>query len=270
MTTSVIGTAPAIEAIGLGKTFGGRGRVKREALAEITFSVERGRTLAIVGESGAGKSTLVRCIAGLETPTAGETLIHGAPHACRAGRVSPVQMVFQNPSDALDSMRSVGSSIAEPLRGRSRAARRARVAELLSLVGINPARAKDRPRSFSGGQLQRIVIARALAPEPSVLLCDEPTSALDVSVQAQIINLLLKLQKEHGFAAIVVTHDLAVAKVLADDVLVLRHGKSLFYGAVNDLLDENLAHDPYVTGLVRASRHAELGLGAGEQELALG
>lgn len=258
MTDLQASRSPAIEVAGLSKAFAVHGGPTRTALEDITFAVEPGETTAIVGESGAGKSTLVRCIAGLEKPSAGRILIHGEPLALRPRRTSPVQMVFQDPSGALDPMRSVGSSIAEPLLGRRRPDRRARVAELLSLVGINATRATERPGSFSGGQLQRIVIARALAPLPKVLLCDEPTSALDVSVQAQIINLLLELQQKHGFACIIVTHDLAVARVLADKILVLRRGRSLFYGTIDQVLHPTRPLDPYVDRLVHASRETEL------------
>jgi ABC-type dipeptide/oligopeptide/nickel transport system ATPase subunit len=137
---------------------------------------------------------------------------------------SRVQIVFQQPLEALNPFHSVGRSIGEPMKGLRRAERRAQVRDLLDAVGIASSRLDDRPARFSGGQLQRIVIARALAARPKVLLCDEPTSSLDVSVQAQIINLLVELQKQLNFAAILVTHDLAVAKVLSDEVLVLRSG----------------------------------------------
>jgi ABC-type dipeptide/oligopeptide/nickel transport system ATPase subunit len=133
-------------------------------------------------------------------------------------------MVFQDPREALNPFRSIGQSVGEPLRQLSEVDCRHRVATLLSHMGLDPTRAAERPSAFSGGQLQRVVIARALAPSPQVLLCDEPTSSLDVSVQAQIVNLLLQLQQEHGFACVLVTHDLTVARVLADDVLVLRRG----------------------------------------------
>ncbi|WP_020502555.1 ABC transporter ATP-binding protein [Sciscionella marina] len=247
---------PAIEVAGITKTFGSR--AVRPALDTVSFTVLPGYTTAVVGESGAGKTTLIRCVAGLEKPSSGEILIHGKPLVPRPGHTSPVQMVFQNPSDALDPMRSIGSSIAEPLRGTARGQRRSRVRELLSLVGINPSRAAERPRAFSGGQLQRVVVARALAPAPDVLLCDEPTSALDVSVQAQIINLLLELQEQHRFAMVLVTHDLAVAKVLADDILVLRKGTTRFYGDVHELLTPSGPLDEYVAGLVDTSRASEL------------
>ncbi len=197
---------------------------QRVVLQDVSFAVPAGRTLGVIGESGAGKSTLVRLLAGLEHPTGGRVEIDGSPVRLRPGRSSPVQMVFQQPLSALNPHRSVGDSIAEPIHRVSRDARQAIVASLMERVGIPPARAGQRPSRFSGGQLQRIVLARALAGQPRVLLCDEPTSALDVSVQAQIINLILELQLEQQFACVLVTHELNVAKVLADEVLVLRSG----------------------------------------------
>ena len=244
---------PAIRVSGLHKVFARRGMPPRTSLADVTFAVSAGHTLAVVGESGAGKTTLVRCVAGLERPTSGQVEIHGRPHELRHGDAGSVQMVFQNPTDALNPMRSVGWSVGEPLRTGRAAQRRVRVAELLTQVGIDPSRAGFRPMAFSGGQLQRIVIARAIASSPAVLLCDEPTSALDVSVQAQIINLLLRLQRELAFAGIVVTHDLGVARALADHVLVLRAGHVLFNGPWDQLLAPTEPLDPYVAGLVEAA-----------------
>lgn len=206
------------------KEFRMRGRTT-VAVADCSFSVAPSRTLAVVGESGAGKSTLAKVIAGLERPTQGSVLVGGRPLVTKGGRPSPVQMVFQQPAESLDPFHSVGRSVAEPLHGLGRDERRARVEGLLARVGINPAHADRRPVAFSGGQLQRIVLARALAAEPRVLLCDEPTSALDVSVQAQIVNLLLELQAAIGFACVLVTHDLSLVRVLADEVLVLRDGQ---------------------------------------------
>lgn len=214
----------ACRAMDLSRTFRTRSGV-REALAAVSFEVAAGRTLAVVGESGAGKTTLARIIAGLDRPTSGELTIDGEPGRIVAGRPHRVQMVFQSPFDALNPFLSIERSLGEPLLAVARTERRAVVMRLLERVGIEPARAKQRPASFSGGQLQRIVLARALAGSPRVLLCDEPTSALDVSVQAQIVNLLLALQEEQSFACVLVTHDLHVAKVLADDVLVLKDGR---------------------------------------------
>jgi ABC-type dipeptide/oligopeptide/nickel transport system ATPase subunit len=200
------------------------GNTSRVALQNVSFELDLGATVAVVGESGAGKSTLARMIAGLDTPTCGDILLNGVAPRPRAGVPSPVQMVFQDPREALNPFRSIGQSVGEPLRRLSATERKHRVAAALTRVGLDPARAGERPAAFSGGQLQRVVIARALAPSPQLLVCDEPTSSLDVSVQAQIVNLLLQLQQEHGFACVLVTHDLAVARVLADDVLVLRRG----------------------------------------------
>jgi ABC-type glutathione transport system ATPase component len=210
-------------------------RTPRPAVAGVSFELERGRTLAIVGESGAGKSTLARMIVGLERPTSGRVTLDGRDVRTRYGRVSPLQMVVQNPFDGLNPLRSIGWSVGEPLRKRPRRERRARVGELLELVGIDPRRAGERPRAFSGGQLQRIVTARALAADPQVLICDEPTSALDVSVQAQILNLLLRLQAELHFACVLVTHDLGVVRVLAEDVLVLKDGAVVEQRAADEL-----------------------------------
>jgi ABC-type dipeptide/oligopeptide/nickel transport system ATPase subunit len=197
---------------------------ERWSVQDVNFVLTRGRTIAVVGESGAGKSTLTRILAGLERPVRGRVLVDGSPVRTRPGAVSPVQMVFQHPEQALNRFCGIGASVSEPLRHSGRRDRRRRVGELLESVGIPSSRFDDKPSAFSGGQLQRIVIARALAAEPRVLLCDEPTSALDVSVQAQIINLLLALQSQRGFACVLVTHDLGVAKVLADEVLVLKNG----------------------------------------------
>ena len=220
---AVAATVPALEVEGVRKEFRRRGGVL-VAVREVWCSVERRRTLAVVGESGAGKSTLARVIAGLERPTSGRVLVAGQPLVLRGGVASPVQMVFQQPGESLDPLSSVGRSVAEPLHAMSGRERERRVASLLARVGINPAHAGRRPSAFSGGQLQRIVLARALAAEPQVLVCDEPTSALDVSVQAQFVNLLLELQAQIGFACVLVTHDLSLVRVLADDVLVLKDG----------------------------------------------
>jgi ABC-type dipeptide/oligopeptide/nickel transport system ATPase subunit len=219
------GTArAALEVEDVGHGYGPRGRTTW-VLEGVSFRLGAGETLAVVGESGAGKSTLSRLIAGLETPRRGRVLVDGQAHRVRSGRVSPVQMVFQHPEQALSRHISVGSSVAEPVRARPRAERRAMVETALEQVGISGSRARDKPAAFSGGQLQRIVTARALIARPAVLLCDEPTSALDVSVQAQIVNLLLEQQAERNYACVLVTHDLGVAKVLADHILVLKDGR---------------------------------------------
>jgi ABC-type glutathione transport system ATPase component len=217
----------------------------------VSFELALGATIAVVGESGAGKSTLGRLIAGFERPTSGTITVDGEPPRLRRGRASVTQAVFQHPAEALNPLLSVGTSIAEPLQRAPRARRRARVAELLEAVGIPTARANDRPSAFSGGQLQRIALARALAGEPKLLLCDEPTSALDVSVQAQIVNLLLATQEQLGFACVLVTHDLAVAKSLADDVLVLRNGAVVEHSSADAFFAA--PREPYARELLSAS-----------------
>ncbi|HZV72189.1 MAG TPA: ATP-binding cassette domain-containing protein [Conexibacter sp.] len=223
----------------------------REVLRDVGFTLEAGRTLAVVGESGAGKSTLSRLVAGLELPTSGRVRVAGVAPTVRYGAVSPVQMVFQHPTEALNRFLSVGASVAEGLRRLPRRERAAYVAALLEQVGIDPSRARERPKTFSGGQLQRIVTARALAAEPKLLLCDEPTSALDVSVQAQIVNLLLALQERNGFACLLVTHDLGVARVLADDVLVLRDGEMVELAPADDFFAG--PSTPYAQELLRTT-----------------
>jgi peptide/nickel transport system ATP-binding protein len=195
------------------------------ALDDVSFGLGVGETLAIIGESGSGKSTLTRLLAGLETPTSGTVRIMGATPRLVPGRPGPAQVVFQDPAGSLNPYREIWKSVAEPLRHMDGRAKKGAAREMLGTVGIEPSRQHDRPTRFSGGQLQRIAIARALVAAPQVLICDEPTSALDVSVQAQILNLLHELQQEIGFTCVFVTHDLAVAQVVALHVIVLAHGR---------------------------------------------
>jgi ABC-type dipeptide/oligopeptide/nickel transport system ATPase subunit len=237
------------------RAYSKRGTV-RTALATVSFETLRGTTTAIVGESGAGKSTLARIVCGLEPPTSGTVLIGGEPPRLTSGAPSRAQMVFQNPGEALDPTWPITRSVAEPLKRLSRRDRAARALDLLRQVGISPARGGDRPASFSGGQLQRIVIARALAAEPAVLVCDEPTSALDVSVQAQIINLLLALQAQSRFACLLITHDLGVARRMADNVLVLKDGRAVEHSSASAFFAEPT--DSYSRLLLEAARRQEL------------
>ena len=255
MTAQAGPLAPSLVVDHVRKEFHGRGTTK-VAVADVSFTVEPRRTLAVVGESGAGKSTLAKVIAGLERPTSGRVLVAGRPLVQRGGVASPVQMVFQQPAESLDPYSSIGRSVAEPLHGIPAAERDARVEALLRRVGIDSSHASRRPTRFSGGQLQRIVLARALAAQPAVLLCDEPTSALDVSVQAQIVNLLLELQSSIGFACILVSHDLALVRVLADDVLVLRDGHVVELSAAEGFFRAPAAD--YSRGLLQANRKQSL------------
>ncbi|WP_424461956.1 ABC transporter ATP-binding protein [Paradevosia shaoguanensis] len=210
-----------------------------QAVKGVSLSVSPGETLSVVGESGCGKSTLARMLVGLETPDEGEILFKGEPIRRDRALRRQVQMVFQDPYLSLNPRRTVLDIIAEPLdvHGLAKgAARKQRVEELLSAVGLDPAAASRFPHEFSGGQRQRIGIARALAAEPSVLVCDEPVSALDVSVQAQVVNLLIDLQKRLDLAIIFIAHDLAVVRAISQRVMVMYLGRAVEEGAGDQVL----------------------------------
>jgi peptide/nickel transport system ATP-binding protein len=228
-----------LKVVGLRKQFPGRrllgGRAPAvKAVDGISFELTRGETLGLVGESGSGKSTLGRTILQLEHPTAGSVVFDGQEIAGQSERMlRPIrrnmQMIFQDPQSSLDPRMKVGDIIAEPIvihdLVRGRAARKRRVAELLDLVRL-PAAAADRyAREFSGGQRQRIGIARAIAMNPRLVISDEAVSALDVSIQAQIINLLMDLQAELHFAHLFIAHDLAVVRHIADRIAVMFLGR---------------------------------------------
>ncbi|MEI4485353.1 ABC transporter ATP-binding protein [Frigidibacter sp. MR17.14] len=205
------------------------------AVQEVTFTVPKGRTLALVGESGCGKSTVARLVTGLYPPTEGA--ITFAPG--RDGRPMMAQMIFQDPHASLNPRWKVGDIIAEPIREfrlrSGEAATAARVSELLTTVGLSPDDARRFPHEFSGGQRQRISIARALASEPEFLVCDEPTSALDVSVQAQILNLMRRLQDQLGLTYLFISHDLSVVRHMADRIAVMYLGRIVEEAATEDL-----------------------------------
>ena len=224
-----------IRAQDISKVFGRRGRTGTDTHAVRSASLELapGQTLGLVGQSGSGKSTLARIILGLLPATSGEVLFDGSP-ASKFGRPErarfrrEVQAVFQDPRQSLNWRLDIASIVTEPLRNYGigdRAERRARAAELLDQVSVSPKLLTRRPPEVSGGQLQRIAIARALALQPRYLICDEPLSALDVSVQAGILNLLLDLQQRQGLAMLFISHDLAVVRHLSDQVLVMRQGE---------------------------------------------
>ena len=233
-------SAPLIQARDLVKHFPirsglfGRAEKSVQAVNGVSFDIARGETLALVGESGCGKSTVGKCLTRLIPLTSGEIRLDGQriddlPNAQMKAVRKRLNIVFQDPFSSLNPRLTVEDLIAEPLRShalaRTRAARQARVAELLEQVGL-PAESMARmPHQFSGGQRQRICIARALASDPDVIVCDEAVSALDVSVQAQIINLLMDLQRELGLAMLFISHDLAVVEHMSDRVAVMYLGR---------------------------------------------
>ncbi|MFD5419387.1 ABC transporter ATP-binding protein [Streptomyces sp. NPDC127069] len=251
---------PLLEVTGLRKTFPGRGRRGRRdpltALDGVDLVLHPGETLGIVGESGSGKSTLARTIVQVHEPTSGAVRFRGrelsgaSPETSRALR-REVQMVFQDPFSSLNPRMTVGQIIAEPLIAHGlgdRAQRAERVAALLRQVGLDPEAAGRHPRAFSGGQRQRIGIARALAPEPSVLICDEPVSALDVSVQAQVVNLLTDLQRDLGLALLFIAHDLAVVRQISHRIAVMHRGQVVETGPADEVCTRP-AH-PYTRALL--------------------
>ncbi|MEO8311780.1 MAG: dipeptide ABC transporter ATP-binding protein [Caldimonas sp.] len=211
--------------------FAEAGRVR--ALEDVSLSLAPGRTLAVVGESGCGKSTLARQIAMLETPTSGSVVIGGvetasADAAARRALRKSVQMVFQNPFASLNPRKKIGPALEEPLAintALSPPEREARARAMLSRVGLSPEHYRRYPHMFSGGQRQRVAIARALMLEPRLVVADEPVSALDVSIQAQVLNLLMDLQESTGVAYVFISHNLAVVELIADEVVVMYLGR---------------------------------------------
>lgn len=220
----------------LARVIGRKPRRILKAVDGVSFSVERGSTYAIVGESGCGKSTIARLSAGLYRPTGGE--LNYAHGASSDGRLR-VQMIFQDPYASLNPRWKVKDIVAEPIRElglrQGAAAIRERVDELLGLVGLAKADGEKYPHAFSGGQRQRISIARALATEPEFLVCDEPTSALDVSVQAQILNLMMDLQHRLNLTYMLISHNLAVVRHASDQIAVMYLGRIVEQGPTEEL-----------------------------------
>jgi len=220
------------------------------AVEDVSFRIAPGTTFALVGESGCGKSTIARTIAGIQRPTSGAVVFQ--PNADANSRRVRLQMIFQDPYASLNPGWRVGRIVAEPivthglLKGD---AVRERVAELLGLVGLSSEDARKRPHQFSGGQRQRISIARALAANPSFIVCDEPTSALDVSVQAQIINLLRGLQRRLGLTYLLISHNLAVVARMADTIGVMYLGRLVEQGDAAQLIQS--PRHPYARLLLR-------------------
>ncbi|SFS62346.1 ABC transporter ATP-binding protein [Streptomyces sp. ok210] len=248
---------PLLEAIGLRREFG-RGRSRVTAVDGVSLTVHPGETLGIVGESGSGKTTLGRMLVRLLDPTAGRLHYRGteigslSDKALRPHR-RELQMVFQDPVASLNPRRSIGESVADPLRAAGALDDpriRARVQELLERVGLDPDRYDRYPHEFSGGQRQRVGIARALAADPRLIVCDEPVSALDVTTQAQVTALLAELQRELGLGLVFIAHDLAVVRQVSDRVAVMRQGRIVEQGSVDEVY--GAPQDPYTRQLLAA------------------
>ncbi len=228
-------------------------------MGDISFRLERGRTLAVVGESGCGKSTLARMVALIEKPTAGQLTLVGhdavnPPSERRRELRQAVQLVFQNPYGSLNPRKKVAAVLEDPLAinttlGKSERAAKAR--EMLARVGLRPEHANRYPHMFSGGQRQRIAIARALMLEPRLVVADEPVSALDVSIQAQVLNLLADLQAELGLAYLFISHDLGVVRHIAHDVLVMYLGHAVEQGPKARIFERPL--HPYTQALLAST-----------------
>ncbi|WP_310962088.1 ABC transporter ATP-binding protein [Nocardioides terrisoli] len=255
---------PLLEVRDLSKVFpvrhGGKTRQLR-ALDGVSLQLGRGETLGLVGESGCGKSTLARTLLMLERPDGGSIRFDGVDPLSLSGKEMldfrrRVQMVFQDPFASLNARMSAGDIVSEPWRThrgmyKTSRDRAARVRELLHLVGLRPSDAAKYPQEFSGGQRQRLGIARALALNPDLIVCDEPVSALDLSVQAQVLNLLNDLQKELGVAYLFISHDLSVVRHVADRVVVMYLGRVVERGTTEPTFDRPV--HPYTSALMSAA-----------------
>jgi ABC-type glutathione transport system ATPase component len=239
------------------------------AVDDVGFTLDHGRTVALVGQSGSGKSTIARLLLQLERPTAGEILLDGRPVARRGpGLVRYrrlVQMVFQDPFASLNPHHDVAHHLARPLRlhhpDLTRADVDARIRHLLERVQLDPGLAGRRPHELSGGQRQRVAIARALAPSPDVLIADEPVSMLDVSIRLGVLNLLATLQREEDLGVLYITHDLATARHFSDDILVMYRGRIVEHGPADEVI-LNPRHE-YTRLLADATPDPERRFGAG-------
>ena len=229
------------------------------AVGGLSFEVAAGRTLAVVGESGCGKSTLARMVSLIEKPSAGELSVNGidvvrATPAARQTLRKSVQMVFQNPYGSLNPRKKIGAILEAPLAINTPLApaqRAERARAMLAKVGLRPEQYERYPHMFSGGQRQRIAIARALMLEPALVVADEPVSALDVSVQAQVLNLMADLQRELAVAYLFISHDLAVVRYIAHDVLVMYLGLAMEQGDKEQIFDRPL--HPYTRALLAST-----------------
>ncbi|KJS00026.1 MAG: peptide ABC transporter ATP-binding protein [Desulfobulbaceae bacterium BRH_c16a] len=233
------------------------------ALDGATFTLAKSRTLAVVGESGCGKSTLARLVTMIEKPTSGELRIGGidvtrADKATLMDLHKTVQIVFQDPYGSLNPRQKIGHALEEPLlvnTAMAKKERREAALDIISLVGLRPEHYDRYPHMFSGGQRQRIAVARALMLNPQIVVLDEPVSALDVSIQAQILNLIVRLQEQFELAYLFISHDLSVVKHIADEVMVMYLGKPVESGSRDNLF--STPHHPYTRALLSATPVAD-------------
>jgi oligopeptide/dipeptide ABC transporter ATP-binding protein len=247
---------PLLEVRNLTKRFAGRGGGVVRAVENVSFSIGRGETFALVGESGCGKTTVTKLVLGLEKPTSGEILFHGADLAKASSSAMhayrrQAQAVFQDPYSSLNPRLRVRTIIAEPLMAHGigdRSSQRGRVAEVLDVVGLPKTAVDLYPHEFSGGQRQRIAIARALALKPSFMVLDEPISALDVSIRAQILNLLADIQDQFGLTYLIVAHDLALVEHFSSSVAVMYLGSMAELGPTEAVFSAPL--HPYTKALL--------------------
>ncbi|QSR89667.1 ABC transporter ATP-binding protein [Methylacidiphilum caldifontis] len=230
-----------------------------KAVDEVSFKIKKGQTVGLVGESGSGKTTIGRTIVKLQDPTAGSILFEGEPiHHLSQRQFRPyrkkIQMIFQDPHNSLNPRLNIEAILREPLDihfpGMTKNQKREKIVDLLEKVGLKADHIFRYPHEFSGGQRQRIGIARAIAVNPQLIICDEPVSALDVSVQAQIINLLLDLQEELKLSYLFISHDLAVVEYVSDYVLVLNKGKIVEEGIPEEIYKH--PKDEYTKKLISA------------------
>ena len=262
-------TKPVLEARDIVRDYHVRGGMFGKArtvhaVKGVSFSVEKGKTLAIVGESGCGKSTLARIITLIDAPTSGELFIDGNKVDIAKTALTPemrqkVQIIFQNPYGSLNPRQKIGDVLGEPLlinTDKSAGERRDLAMKMLLKVGLEAKHFNRYPHMFSGGQRQRIAIARALMLNPSLLVLDEPVSALDLSVQAQVLNLLADLQDEFQLTYVFISHDLSVVRYIADDVMVMYYGEAVEYGSRDEVFS-NPQHS-YTKTLFAATPRADV------------
>lgn len=244
---------PLLELKGISKAFH-----NLQVLSNISLEVDRGQAIGIVGESGAGKTTLAAIAAGLVKPSSGKVIIEGAAVDGRAQhgrkqRARTVQLIWQDVQGSLNPRMSVGRAIAEPLKIHRLAERgsvKKHVSNLLAEVGLKADTANRLPRSLSGGEAQRVVIARALATNPRLLICDEPASALDARAKLRVVELLDRLRRERNLACLIITHDLSLARMLADEVVVMHRGVIVETGPTAEVLRQ--PDHPYTKLLVNS------------------